>query len=556
MSPRAAHNGWTSTADEFDDLLTTVHGMLSRYLRESEAGAPVVTPEATDPIRLASKLQSLHLPDQAEGKHGVLPLIEDTLKYSVRTWIPRFMDKLYAGANPIGVIAELITAVLNTNVHVFHVSPVFTLQEIKVMQTLSEMLGFRDGGGVLCPGGSYSNLTAIVTARNILFPYMKTDGLLAPPPVSLDMLSPRARAYPYHHLKGPLVVFASMHCHYSIHKSAMAAGIGLKHVRGTPVDHAGRMDPVALEQAIEQAIRDGERPFVVCATAGTTVLGAFDPVDKIAAVCKKYGLWLHVDGSWGGAVMFSDTLKAKLLRGIEEADSVTMNPHKMLGVPLICSALITKEKLVLVEANHVKASYLFHEENESSDVLDLAEGTLGCGRRSDVLKFVLSWVYYGKDGFAKRVELAMQNAEYLKRCIEERQLKATGGWELVFGETDYSNVCFYYYPPVKGVDTLKYYQQLRVKDPELYSKTVERITKSIHAELTRRGRFMVDYSPIEMPAGFQVGQTSLSKVSNNGVVRLPPFWRAILNNPDITHEDLNGLLDEIEGIGCTLFKQE
>ena len=161
-------------------------------LQETESGnIPAVLGESMDPARLAARLKTtLRLPETGEGKAGVIPLIEDTLRFSARTWSPRFMDKLFAGANPIGAISELIVAVLNTNVHIYHVSPVFSLyvtkipdnfadrcfivrMEIQLMEKLASMLSFENGGGILCPGGSYSNLTAMVTARNLIFPHVK-----------------------------------------------------------------------------------------------------------------------------------------------------------------------------------------------------------------------------------------------------------------------------------------------------------------------------------------------------------------------------------------------
>ena len=120
-------------------------------------------------------------------------------------------------------------------------------------------------------------------------------------------------------------------------------GFGSDAVKSVPVDAAGCMRPDALDAMVEAAEREGETPFFVNATAGTTVLGSFDPLDAIADVCAKHGLWLHVDGSWGGSVVFNAELKASRLKGVERADTVVITPHKMLGVPMTCSFLIGRD---------------------------------------------------------------------------------------------------------------------------------------------------------------------------------------------------------------------
>ena len=202
-------------------------------------------------------------------------------------------------------------------------------------QALARVIGF-DGpfaGGISQPGGSASNQTSIIIARNTLYPSTKTDG--------------------YGNRR--FVLFTSEHGHYSLEKAAQMFGFGSNAVHAVPVDEAGRMIPDKLEEAIERSLSAGETPFYVNATAGTTVLGSYDPIDAIADVCTKYKLWLHVDGSWGGPVIFSPNLRKDRLKGIEKADSVGITPHKMLGVPLTCSFLIGKDIRQFHKANTLPA---------------------------------------------------------------------------------------------------------------------------------------------------------------------------------------------------------
>jgi glutamate/tyrosine decarboxylase-like PLP-dependent enzyme len=132
-------------------------------------------------------------------------------------------------------------------------------------------------------------------------------------------------------------------------------GFGSNAVRSVPVDDVGRMIPAKLAEMISRSRRDGFTPFYVNATAGTTVLGSFDTFEEIAEICKREGLWLHVDGSWGGSVIFSETLRKGRLDGIEKADSIAINPHKMLGVPMTCSFLLGKDMREFHLANTLPA---------------------------------------------------------------------------------------------------------------------------------------------------------------------------------------------------------
>lgn len=140
-----------------------------------------------------------------------------------------------------------------------------------------------------------------------------------------------------------LVVFTSEDAHYSVKKLAAFLGIGYNNVYLAKVDTRGKMLVSDLEKQIARAIEEGAKPLMVSATAGTTVMGVFDPLKEIAEVCKKHRLWFHVDAAWGGGALVSRTYR-QLLDGIELADSITWNPHKLLAVPQQCSTLLLRHK--------------------------------------------------------------------------------------------------------------------------------------------------------------------------------------------------------------------
>jgi glutamate decarboxylase len=350
----------------------------------------------------------------------------------------------------------MLLSILNTNSHVYTVSPALTVVEKYTGKRLAYEFGLRESvsGGVTCPGGAQSNATAMLVARNIRFPQVVTDGVAS--------------------LSKPLAVFTSSASHYSMVSAAQNLGLGGKSVRKVATINDA-MDPEALDKEMQKAVDEGHIPFYVGATAGTTVRGAYDDLRAIAAVAKKYGAWLHVDACWGGGAIFSSTHKHKL-DGSELADTIAINPHKMLGVPLTCSFLLGRDLRTFVVANRLEAGYLFHgdaelaqsdgsttngqaqpngvgEEDEDwrnsarilnaphpDKVTDMAQFTSQCGRRPDALKLYAHWRYYGTDGIGKHIDIAFQGAKTVVDLV--RQSTTLSAVEA--GDPPCAQACFYY----------------------------------------------------------------------------------------------------------------
>ena len=375
----------------------------------NESQDPTPTKEAQlleyHPPKELQKHLSFSLPSEPKGLEGLLSTAQSLLHYSVNTWHQGFLDKLYASPHPVTLAADLLLATLNTNVTVYSVSPALTIVEKETCRALARLFGL-DGpysGGVSQPGGSAANLSSIVVARNTLFPETKVQGL-------------GGRRF---------VLFTSEHGHYSVEKAAQMLGLGSEAVRSVSADGRGCMKPSALETAIEKAKTDGEVPFYVNATAGTTVYGSFDPLDEISDICQRHGLWMHVDASWGGAVVFSEKQRRKL-KGIERSDSIALCPHKMMNVALTCSVLLGKDLRQFQKAMTLRAGYLFHtdqeeqsngSEEEAEEFWDLGDLTPQCGRRGDSLKLALSWIYYGTSGYAAYIDHAFEMAAYLAELV-------------------------------------------------------------------------------------------------------------------------------------------
>ncbi|KAH6637457.1 pyridoxal phosphate-dependent transferase [Boeremia exigua] len=452
-----------AAADHDADTKHTGHGLAIK------GGAPrTALVEHHPPKKLESLLhEQLKIGDDVEkGKDRLIGLVDSILKYSVNTWDQGFMDKLYASTNAVGVVAELLLAVLNTNVHVYQVSPVLTLIEKATTKYLASLFGYPPefSGGISQPGGSASNSTAIVIARNTLYPETKTAG----------------------NGSHKFTLFTSAHGHYSLEKAANLFGLGTQNVIPVPVDATGRMLPSALDDAVRASAARGETPFFVNATAGTTVHGSFDPLPALSAICRTHNLWLHLDGSWGGSVIFNPALAASRLEASHLADSIAVNPHKMLGAPITTSFLLGRDMRTFHAALTLPAGYLFHNDAAANphDIYDLADLTPQCGRRADSLKFFLALQYYGPAYFSALVARAFENAEYLLAA-----LKRHGDFATISPEPlPCLQVCFYFARGgVVGKD----------------AKANGKVTEEIAHRLIPRG-FMVDYAPGEKGKFFRV----------------------------------------------------
>ncbi|KAG8232468.1 hypothetical protein J437_LFUL012114 [Ladona fulva] len=314
---------------------------------------------------------------------------------------------------------------------------------------------------------------------------------------------------------GMQVLFTSEDAHYSIYKMAALQGLGEEGVITVRTDSEGRMDVSHLKAQIETAVAAGCAPFMVSATAGTTVLGAFDPLPEIADVCAKYGLWLHVDAAWGGGLLFSRTYRGRL-KGIERADSVTWNPHKLLAVPQQCSTLLLRHQGLLSECHSRSASYLFQRDKFYDLKYDTGDKYLQCGRRADVLKFWFMWKAKGTIGLEKHVDKIMDNIGYFVEEIQKRSC-----FKMVIEKPAFANICFWLIPPrLQG-------QQ---GSPD-FSSQLHRVAPKVKERMMKKGSLMVTYQPLR---------------------EWPNFFRFVLQNSGTSFKDMDFVLNEIESLGKDL----
>uniref|UniRef100_A0A7N6FGI8 Glutamate decarboxylase 2 n=1 Tax=Anabas testudineus TaxID=64144 RepID=A0A7N6FGI8_ANATE len=348
------------------------------------------------------QMNNWELQDEPATLDDILISCRATLKYAIKTAHPRYFNQLSTGLDMVGLAADWLTSTANTNMFTYEVAPVFVLLEYVTLKKMREIIGWSDGrgDGIFSPGGAISNMYAMLLARFKMFPEVKEKGMSSVP---------------------RLVAFTSEHSHFSIKKGAAALGIGTESVICIKADESGKLIPADLERRI----LEGFVPFFVSATAGTTVYGAFDPLIAISDICRKYNIWMHVDGAWGGSLLMSRRHRWKL-DGVERANSVTWNPHKMMSVPLQCSALLVREEGLMQNCNQMHACYLFQQDKHYDLSYDTGDKALQCGRHVDIFKLWLMWRAKGTIGFEAQIDKCLELSEYLYNKIKDRE-----GYEMV-----------------------------------------------------------------------------------------------------------------------------
>uniref|UniRef100_A0AAQ5ZDR2 Glutamate decarboxylase 1b n=1 Tax=Amphiprion ocellaris TaxID=80972 RepID=A0AAQ5ZDR2_AMPOC len=432
---------------------------------------------------------NLELSDQPESLEQILVDCRDTLKYGVRTGHPRFFNQLSSGLDIIGLAGEWLTSTANTNMFTYEIAPVFVLMEQLTLKKMREMIGWPggEGDGLFSPGGAISNMYSVMIARYKYFPEVKTKGMSAAP---------------------RLVLFTSEHSHYSIKKAGAALGFGTENVILLSTDERFVVDLLLSFK--------GYMPLFVNATAGSTVYGAFDPINEIADICEKYNLWLHVDGAWGGGLLMSRQHRHKL-SGVERANSVTWNPHKMMGVPLQCSAILVREKGILAGCNSMCAGYLFQPDKQYDVTYDTGDKAIQCGRHVDIFKFWLMW-----KAKVRWREINWYFLSFILCDVNKKRPRCVLIHCVYFCvQPQHTNVCFWYIPPsLRGMP-----------DGDERREKLHRVAPKIKAMMMESGTTMVGYQP----QGTKVN-----------------FFRMVVSNSAATQSDIDFLIDEIERLGHDL----
>ena len=389
--------------------------LLADYLEQSLRGdGPVLdwVPPAD-----AARLWQHPLPLQPTLSLGEFPqhLRDAVLNHSLHIHHPRNLGHQVATPLPIAALCDLVAALTNQAMAVYEAGPAATLIERQAIRWLGELVGWRDAEGVLTSGGAQANLTALLAARQQTAGWgvWKTgvgNGV-------------------------PLRILASEHAHYSVARAAGIMGLGTDAVVKVAADDQGRMAMSALVKAHEAVTATGARVMAAVATAGCTPTGSIDPLSEIGAFCREQNLWLHVDGAHGASALLSERHR-DALRGIDLADSVVWDGHKLLYMPAPVSAVLFRNPEASYAAFAQEASYLFQGHTHAEEAFNTSYRTLECTKRMMGLKLWAAFSLYGVEGMAQLVDRAFNNAQMLADKIE-----ASGDFELLMRPQN-NIVCF------------------------------------------------------------------------------------------------------------------
>ncbi|GAA1789246.1 aspartate aminotransferase family protein [Luedemannella flava] len=335
------------------------------------------------------------LPDRGRPLDALLDDIRDhVMPYPMGNGHPRFFGWVNSPPSPAGVAAAPLAAALNPSCAGGDHAGV--LLEHTVVRWLAELVGFP-GDGLLTSGASIATIIAVAAARQAGARRdgwdPREDGLWGRP---------------------PMVVYVSAEGHSCLRKAVELLGLGARGLRVVPVDSGFRMDVTALRRAIEEDRRDGLRPLCVAASAGTVNTGAIDPLSAIADLTDEYGLWFHVDGAYGalGAVV-----EPALFAGLERADSLVLDPHKWLGVPVDCGCVLLRDRSTARDAFSLVPAYLRDE--GAGDFGWFSEYGPEQTRPLRALKAWATIAHLGADGVARLVAGTSRMAHKLAEMIDE-----------------------------------------------------------------------------------------------------------------------------------------
>ena len=303
---------------------------------------------------------------------------------------PRFFGYVFGSGDPIGVLGEFATAVLHQNAAAWRSAPAGVTIERIVVRWLASALGCDGFTGSLTLGGSSANLMGLCMAREAKVPANQGGA------------------------RGG-VIYCSTEAHMSIAKAAALLGLGYDAVRLIPVDKEFRMGMSDLRQAIRADLEAGRIPIAVVGSAGTTATGSIDPLDEIVAVCREFGLWMHVDGAYGALASLAIP---EAFRGLEGADSVSLDPHKWLYQPTGCGCLLYREPEMARRAFSHSGDYARVLSNDPVEGFAFFEESMELSRPARALKLWLSLRYYGLHAFQQSIKEDLELAQMLVVAID------------------------------------------------------------------------------------------------------------------------------------------
>lgn len=347
------------------------------------------------PEQLQNILGTSSLPENGTSAEQLLSKASDLLlNHSLLNGHPKFLGYITSSPAPIGALADLLAASVNPNVGANILSPMATEIEKQTVKWLSEFIGVSSGyGGILVSGGNMANFTAFLAARTAKAPKkIKEEGIS--------------------NIEAKLRIYCSKATHTWVEKAAVLFGLGTNSICWIQTDATNKMDIAFLEQTIKDDLKNGCKPIMVIGNAGDVSTGAVDDLKAIAAICKTYDLWFHVDGAYGIPAAVVPELKI-LFEGIEEADSIALDPHKWLYSPLEAGCTLVKNPNHLIETYSSHPVYYNFSNNDEFKAQNYYEYGFQNSRGFRALKVWLSLQQVGRSGYIKMISEDIQLSKLL-----------------------------------------------------------------------------------------------------------------------------------------------
>jgi len=347
------------------------------------------------PKQLQKIIGTASLPEHGTSVEGLLSKTSELLfDHSLLNGHPKFLGYITSAPAPIGALADLLAASVNPNVGANILSPAATEIEKQTVKWLAEFIGVDPSyGGLLVSGGNMANFTAFLAARTVKGPKnIKEDGIS--------------------NAEGKLVIYCSKTTHTWVEKAAILFGLGSKSIRWIQTDPSHKMDNEILESTVKNDLANGCKPLMVIGNAGDVSTGVVDNLKAISIICKKYDLWFHVDGAYGIPAAVIPELKT-LFEGIEEADSIALDPHKWLYSPLEAGCTLVKNPNHLIETYSSHPVYYNFSNSDETLVQNYYEYGFQNSRGFRALKVWLALQQVGRSGYEKMIGEDIQLSKLL-----------------------------------------------------------------------------------------------------------------------------------------------
>jgi L-2,4-diaminobutyrate decarboxylase len=477
--------------DQFADLSRRWEAQLTEHLRRVTSGRELVQHRRSPVENIAAARRWMDEPTAGPPAARFEQLVSAMLARGQNLLHPHYIGHQVPGSSPIAALFDAVGSVTNQVMAVYEMGPWATAVERALVAQIGEHFGWRPDSfaGLITHGGSQANLTALLTARNVALPGSWEAGAARP--------------------GRPPVLIVQSDAHYCIARSAGILGLGTRQLVRVPLDTRRRMDPAALDQLLTNYRTLGQPVVAVCACAGATPTGAFDPLEAIAETCGRHRVWLHVDAAHGGGAIFSPQYRS-LLTGIERADSVICDAHKLLFVPALCAFVLYRQREHRFETFQQDAPYLF-DPTAPGDAAEFDTGltTLECTKRAAGYGLWGLWSLFGPQLFTDLVERTFG----LARWFWEQLVEAEDFVPL--HEPQCNIVCFRFVPT-----------NLRDAPTEV----IGRFNREVRLRLVESGRFYIVQTNIDGS----------------------PALRLTVMNPLTDETVLSSLLDAIREIGAAI----